>query len=307
VVRLITVRVLGALATLFIAASLAFFLSRLAGDPVRNMLGDLATADQVAEMRAELGYDRPLVTQWLDFLGDLVRGDLGESLRYGQSNLEVIGGRIGASVQLALAAILIAVVVGVPVGLIAARREGSWIDRTLMAGSLLGQSVPAFWLAMISVLVFAVEFGWFPAGGSGTWRHLVLPACTLATLPLARIARLSRSSAIDVLQEPFIVAAQARGVPDRRVLFGHVIRNISLPVLTIIGLQAGGLLSGAVTIEVVFGWPGMGQLAVQAVQFRDFPLVQSIVLVGAAVFVGINLLVDVLSGLADPRVRVTGG
>jgi len=307
VLRFVAVRVVGALVTLLIAVSLAFFLSRLAGDPVRNMLGDLAPADQVAEVRAELGFDRPLITQWFDYIGDLARGDLGESLRYGESNLSVVADRIGASIQLAVAALLIAVVVGVPVGLIAARHEGTWIDRALMSGSLLGQSLPTFWLAMLASLIFAVKLGWFPAGGSGRLSHLVLPACTLATLPLARVARMSRSAAVDVLQEPYILAAWARGVPNRRVLAAHVMRNISLPVLTIIGLQAGGLLSGAVTVEVVFGWPGMGSLAVQAVQFRDFPLVQSIVVVGAAVFVGINLLVDALCGVADPRVRVASG
>lgn len=304
--RFLAVRVLGALVTLVIAVSLAFFLSRLAGDPVRNLLGDLAPSDQVAELRSELGYDRPLVTQWADYLGDLAHGDLGDSLRYGDSNTSVIAGRLGASIELAGAALVIAVIIGVPTGLLAAHHEGTWIDRTLMTGSLLGQSLPAFWLAMLAVLLFAVKLGWFPAGGSGSWSHLVLPAFTLATLPLARVARMSRSAAVDVLQEPFILAARSRGISERNVLIRHVVRNIALPVLTIIGLQAGGLLSGAVTVEVVFGWPGMGSLAVQAVQFRDFPLVQSIVIVGAVVFVTINLLVDVLCGVADPRVRVSG-
>jgi len=304
--RFVVVRLIGAFTTLLLAVTLAFFLSRLAGDPVRNILGELATRDQVESFRTKLGFDRPLIVQLGKYLGSLLRGDLGTSLRYGQSNVSVIQGRLGASLQLAVAALAIAVAVGVPLGLIAAKRAGTWIDRSLMTFSLVGQSVPAFWLAMLASQMFAVKLGWFPAGGSGSLSHLVLPAITLGSLPTARVARLTRSAAVDVLDQPFVLAAQSRGVGEQRVLVSHVMRNISLPVITIVGLQAGSLLSGAVTIEVVFGWPGMGSLAVQAVQFRDFPLVQAIVIVGAVIFVVVNLLVDLFCGMADPRVRLTG-
>jgi peptide/nickel transport system permease protein len=200
---------------------------------------------------------------------------------------------------------LIAIVIGIPLGLLSAWHEGSRLDRALTSISLVGQSVPAFWLGLMAILIFAVNLGWFPAGGYGSPQQLILPAVTLALLPLAQLARLTRSAAVDVLHEPFMTAAQARGVPTRTLVPRHLVRNVMLPVLSLTGLQVGGLLSGAVTVEIVFGWPGMGALAVQAVQFRDFPLVQAIVVVGAFVFVLVNLLVDLLYGLIDPRIRVS--
>ena len=292
-----------ALVTLVVAVTLAFLLGRLAGDPVANLLGPLAPREQVEAKRAELGLDRPLGVQLMSAFGDLARGDLGTSLRYNRSNWDIILSRFPASMQLAGAAMVIALLIGVPIGMIAALRENTLVDRVLMSGAVLGQSMPLFWLGMLLVLVFSIRLGWFPAARSGTWLHLVLPAVTLSTLPLARVARLTRSSVSKVLDEDYITAARARGLNERRVVIVHAIRNAALPVVTLIGLQVGGLLSGSVTIEVVFAWPGLGTLAVDAVSFRDFVLVQAIVIFGALVFVTVNLLVDLTYGIIDPRTR----
>jgi peptide/nickel transport system permease protein len=306
VLRFVLAKIGVALVTLILAVTLAFLLGRLAGDPVANLLGPLAPREQVEAMRQELGLDRPLPEQLLATFGDLARGELGTSLRYNQSNLEIILSRFPASLQLAVAAITIALVVGVPVGVFAALRENTLPDRLLMSGALVGQSLPLYWLGMMLVLVFSVQLGWLPAARSGTWQHLVLPALTLSTLPLARVARLTRSSVSEVLSEDYITAARARGLREGRVVVIHTLRNAALPVITLIGLQVGILLSGSVTVEVVFAWPGLGALAVDAVSFRDFPLVQSIVVFGALVFVTVNLLVDLAYGWIDPRIRGQG-
>jgi peptide/nickel transport system permease protein len=303
VVRFVVSKVGVALATLALAITLAFFLSRLAGDPVANILGPLAPRDQVEEMKAELGLDDPLLVQLATTFVDLVQGDLGTSLRYDRPNADIIVDRFPASMQLAGAAMLIAVVIGVPLGVVAALHQNTAVDRFLMAGAVLGQSLPLYWLGMMLVLVFSVQLEWLPAAMSGSWQHLVLPAVTLSTLPLARIARLTRSSVSDVIGEDYITAARARGLAEPRVVAVHTLRNAALPVITLIGLQLGGLLSGVVTIEVVFAWPGLGTLAVDAVSFRDFSLVQAIVIFGALVFVVINLLVDLSYGIIDPRTR----
>jgi len=303
VLRFLVPKVGGALLTLLLAITLAFVLGRAAGDPVQQLLGGMGTEEQVAALRTELGFDRPLVVQYVDYLTDLARGDLGESVRYSQSNWDLIRSRLPASLQLAGAAVVIGTLLGIPLGIVAALRENSLWDRISVTLALVGQSLPLFWLGLMLVLFFSIRLGWLPSGQSGTWRHLVLPAVTLATFPLARIARLTRSSMSEVLENNYLAAARARGLGEWRVIFGHALRNASLPVLTLIGLQAGALLSSAVTVEFVFAWPGLGTLATQAVQFRDFGLVQAIVVVGAVTFVAINLLVDVIYGIIDPRIR----
>ena len=296
-------RVTGGVITLLLAVTLAFLLVRLAGDPVVHMLGDIAPPEQIEAKRHELGLDRPLVVQYVSYMGSLLTGDLGESLRYQRSNGPLIAGRLLASLQLAGAAILLAVVIGVPVGLFAAFREGTSVDRVMMFFALISQSLPLFWLGMMLILLFAVELRWLPAGQSGSWKHVILPAVSLSAYPMARIARLMRSSAIDVIGEDYVTAARARGLSRWRVATVHVLRNAALPVVTIIGLHLGQMLSGVVTLEVVFSWPGLGALAVGALRFRDFFLVQAIVVVGASLFVAINLAVDLLYGAIDPRIR----
>ncbi|WP_232676210.1 ABC transporter permease [Nocardioides sp. R-C-SC26] len=301
--RRILLRVGGALVTLLIAVTIAFALGRMSGDPTSTILGPMASPEQREALRAELGLDQPLIVQYLEYLRGIVTGDLGTSLQFYQSNTQMIADRLPYTLQLVGAGMLLAVLVGVPLGVLAATREGTWWDRGASALALLGQSVPVFWLGMMLVLLFAVKLDLLPAGQSGSPQHLVLPALTMALYPMAHIARLTRATMSEVLREPFIDAARARGLATRQVVWRHGFGNAALPVLTIVVLQTGTLLSGAVAVEYVYSWPGLGQLALQAIQFRDFPLVQAIVVFGAITFVLLNQLVDVLHALIDPRLR----
>lgn len=295
---------LGAAAiTLLLALTIAFVLGRTSGDPIYNILGPFASPEQAAELRHSLGLDQPLWTQYVRYLGDVVTGQLGESLRYTEPNATLVMAAVPFSVELALTALLLALLVGVPLGVLGAVRQNTIWDRLSSAVAVLGQSIPLFWLGLVLILIFAVGLGVLPAGQAGTPAHLVLPALTLSTLPMAQIARLTRSSLAEVLHEGYIDAAHARGLSRSRVVFVHAMRNAALPVITITGLQAGMLLAGAVTVEYVFGWPGLGTLAVQAVQFRDFTLVQSLVMLGAVTFVAVNLVIDLLYSVIDPRIR----
>jgi peptide/nickel transport system permease protein len=302
-IKFLVTRVGLGLITLLIAVTGAFFLIHGSGNPSAELLGTSATPDRIAALNQELGLDRPLIVQYGDFLGHLITGDLGSSLRYQQSNASLILERLPATIELASAALLIALVVGVPLGCIAAIYEGRLIDRVVSAISLLGLSVPIFWLGLMGILVFAVNLGLLPAGQRDGTLSVILPAISLAALPMAQIARLTRSSMAETLREQFITASRARGLSSMSIILNHALRNSSVPVLTIFGLQTGFLLSGAVTVEYVFAWPGLGTLSTQAVQARDFTLVQAVVVVGVAAFVVINLIVDVLYGLIDPRIR----
>jgi peptide/nickel transport system permease protein len=296
-------KILGGLVTLLLAATLSFFISRLAGDPTIQMLGLSATPEQIAELKAQLGFDKPILTQYSTFIGDIVQFDLGNSLYAGQSNVSLIQSRIWASVQLTTLAVALGVLLGIPMGVYAAAREGKIIDRVISALAIVGQSIPVFWLGLMLVLFFAIKLSWLPAGLAGGWQNLVLPSVTLATIPLARVARLTRAAMTNTLEDQYIIAAKARGLSRKRVLFVHALKNASLPVVTLIGLQIGTLLSGAITVETVFAWPGLGTLATQAVRSRDITLVQAMVVFGAAAFIVINLLVDLLYGFLDPRVK----
>lgn len=301
--RRILVRLASALVTLWIALSIAFLLGRLSGDPTAMILGPMADAEQREALRQELGLDQPLLVQYVDYLRGVITGDLGSSLQFYQPNVDLILDRLPFTLQLAGSAMLLAVLVGVPLGVLAATREGTGWDRLASSVALLGQSIPVFWLGMMLVLLFAVRLGWLPAGQSGSWQHLVLPALTLALYPMAHVARLTRASMSEVLREQYIDAARARGLSGIAVTWRHAFVNASAPVLTIVVLQTGVLLSGAVAVEYIYSWPGLGQLALQAIQFRDFPLVQAIVAVGAVVFVILNQLADVAHVLIDPRLR----
>ena len=296
-------KILGGLVTLLLAATLSFFISRLAGDPTVQMLGLSATPDQIAELRAQLGFDQPILTQYSTFIGDIVQFDLGNSLYAGQSNVSLIQSRIWASVQLTTLAVALGGLLGIPMGVYAAAREGKIADRVISSLAIVGQSIPVFWLGLMLVLFFAIKLSWLPAGLAGGWQNLVLPSVTLATIPLARVARLTRAAMTNTLEDQYIIAAKARGLSRKRVLFVHALKNASLPVVTLIGLQIGTLLSGAITVETVFAWPGLGTLATQAVRSRDITLVQAMVVFGAAAFIVINLLVDLLYGFLDPRVK----
>jgi ABC-type dipeptide/oligopeptide/nickel transport system permease component len=283
---------------------IVFILVQLAGDPVVLMLaGTGASEADLQALRAELGYDDPVVVQYVRYAGNALRGDLGNSLRFKQPAVNLVAARLPATALLAVTALVLAVAVAVPLGVLAAVRRNSWLDYLSMFVALLGQSIPLFWLGIMLVLIFAVELRWFPAGSAGTWRHLVLPAVTLGAYPMARIARLTRASMLDVLNEEYLRTARAKGLAERRVIVGHALRNAALPVVTVVGLMFGTLMGGAVVTETIFAWPGVGLLTIQAIQNRDFPLVQAAVLMVAVVFVFVNLLVDLLYVYFDPRIR----
>ena len=302
-IKLLGARLGLGLVTLLIAVSGTFFLVHGTGSPADEILGTSATAERVDALNHELGLDRPLIAQYAEFLGQLVRGDLGKSLRYGESNSTLILERLPATIQLAAVALAVALLIGVPLGTVAAMREGQFVDRLVSAVSLLGVSVPIFWLGLMAILFFAVHLGWLPAGQRDGWNSVVLPGLTLSTLPLAQIARLTRASVAETFREQFITASRALGLSTWSIVVNHALRNSAIPVLTIFGLQTGLLLSGAVTIEYVFAWPGLGTLATQAVQSRDFTLIQAVVVVGVTIFVITNLVIDVLYGVIDPRIR----
>jgi peptide/nickel transport system permease protein len=292
-----------AIVTMWIAVTVAFLLSQAIGDPALQVAGDLASPEQVEAVRAQLGLDVPLWQQYLTFLGNIVTGDFGQSIRYNIDNVSLVMSRLPSTGELAVTAILIAAVVGVLLGVAAALREGSVIDRVVSALSLVGQSVPLFWLGLMLTAVFAVSLGWLPAGRNNSPSAIVLPALTLATLPAAMIARLTRASLTGALRSDYVMASRARGLPTRSIIFRHALRNAALPVITVVGLQLGLLLSGAVTVEVVFSWPGIGTLMTQAVGGADFTLIRTLVIFAALIFVVVNLLVELLYVVADPRLR----
>ncbi|RJQ82051.1 ABC transporter permease [Pseudonocardiaceae bacterium YIM PH 21723] len=298
-------RILSAIVVLFCVATVAFVLVRLSGDPVKLMLPPDATAQQETTLRASLGLDRPLWTQYLDYLAGLPRLRFGDSLVYGQPVAEVLLARVPATAELAAAALALTLLIAVPAGTFAALHRGRAGDSGVMGAVLIGQSTPVFWIGILLILVFAVRLQWLPASGYGGLDHLVLPAVTLALYSVAVVARLLRSSLIDVLGSDYIRTATAKGLRTRTVVGVHALRNAALPVVTVVGLEIGSLLGGAILTEQVFSWPGIGRLTVEAIQNRDFPLVQGTVLFFAAIFVLVNLLVDLSYTVLDPRVRLT--
>ncbi|MEV6262843.1 ABC transporter permease [Streptomyces sp. NPDC051784] len=305
VLRTVASRVGTALLVLLCTATVAFFLVRLSGDPVKVLLPPDATAGQESALRHSLGLDRPLLTQYLDYLWGIPRFDFGDSLFYNQPVRAVLADRIPATLLLAAGALVVTLVVALPAGTLAAMRRGRTTDRTVMTGVLLGQSTPPFWIGILFILVFAVGLHALPASGYGTFANLVLPAVTLAVYSVAVVARLLRSSLIDVLSSDHIRTARAKGFGPFKVVLRHGLRNASLPVVTVVGLEVGSLLGGAILTEQVFSWPGVGQLTIEAISNRDFPLVQATVLLFAATFVVVNLLVDLSYSFLDPRVRTS--
>lgn len=274
------------------------------GDPVDVMLGEAATAADREALRHQLGLDRPLTTQLGDYLGGLARGDLGQSLQQRRPIVELLAERIPATLELALAALAFTLVLALPLGLLAAVRRNSGWDRGAMAFSLLGVSIPNFWLGPLLILLFAVGLGWLPVSGRDAPGALILPALTLGLSLAAVLSRMVRSSVLEVLGEDFIRSAYARGLSTRQVLTRHALPNALLPVITVLGLQLGTLLAGAVITEVVFGWPGLGSLTIEAIQGRDYPLVQACVLLISLSYVLVNMLTDLLYAGIDPRIRL---
>jgi ABC-type dipeptide/oligopeptide/nickel transport system permease component len=297
-------RTLQALPLLFMASLAVFLLIHITpGDPVRLMLGEQASDEQVAAVRARMGLNRSLPEQYLSFIGRALQGDLGTSIRAVRPTAELIGLALPATLLLAAAALFLAVVIGLPVGILAALRPGSLFDNLALFLALLSQSIPSFWLGLTLISFIALRWRLLPTSGYGDWQHLVLPACSLAPFLAGLLIRITRTSFIEVLRQDYIRTAYAKGFALSPVIFGHALRNALLPIVTILGLQTGALLGGAVVTETVFGWPGVGQLAVNALSDRDYPVVQAVVLVSALIFIGINLLVDLAYSILDPRIR----
>jgi len=289
---------------LFGVLTIVFFLQRLSGDPTDLLLPVDASEEIRREMRHEMGLDEPLPFQYLRFIGNALQGNLGESYKFKQPALSLVVERLPSTVLLATSALFLSLLLAIPLGIIAAVFRNSWVDTTATGVGLVGQAIPVYWLGLLLILLFSVEIRWFPSMGGGSLKALVLPAVTLAVYSMARIARLTRSAVLDVLNQEYVTVARSKGLTERVVLFKHVLRNAAIPIATMVGLQFGGLLGGAVLTEMVFSWPGIGRLAVQAVYGRDFPVVQAVTLVVAALFSRINLLVDILYAVLNPQIRL---
>jgi ABC-type dipeptide/oligopeptide/nickel transport system permease component len=287
--------------------AIVFIMVHLSGDPVRLIVPADANEADIERLRDLLGYNDPLYVQYGRFVSGILHGDFGTSLRFRAPALPLLLERLPATLQLAAAALTVSLALAIPAGVLAALYKDTPLDLVAMLVALIGQSIPGFWLGLMLILLFAVELGWLPTSGRGGPETLILPACTLAMFYTGRLARVVRSSMLDVLCEDYIRTARAKGLPEWLITARHALKNASLPVVTIIGLEFGALLSGAVITETVYSWPGVGLLAVNAVLARDFPLVQAIVVFMAMVFVGVNLLVDLLYTQLDPRIRYARG
>jgi peptide/nickel transport system permease protein len=305
VFRFLARRLLLAIPVLLGVATLVFSLIHLIpGDPVQAMLGDGASPESVTELRSRLGLDRPLYVQYAAFLKDAAQGNLGTSLRTNEPVTAAIADRLPATFELALAAMLVAVAIAIPAGIVAAVWADTGVDHVATTLALVGISMPNFWLGPLLAIVFSVTLGWLPVSGRGTLAHLVLPAITLGAPLAAVLARMTRASLIDELRELYVTAARARGVSATRVVLRHAFRNSLIPIVTVLGLQVGAVLTGAVITETIFAWPGVGRLLIQSIGFRDYPLVQGCILLIAVTYVSVNLLTDMAYGYLDPRIRV---
>jgi peptide/nickel transport system permease protein len=284
--------------------TIVFVLQRLSGDPT-NLLLPVDAPEQVRlELRRQLGLDQPMAAQYVRFLANVAVGDLGDSYRFRQPALGLVLERFPATLLLAGASLLISLVIALPLGILAAVHRNTWVDTLATGISLIGQAMPVYWLGLLGILLFAVQWRLLPSMGGGSFAALILPATTLAVYSASRIMRLTRSAMLDVLHQDYIRLARAKGLSEGKVLVKHALRNASIPIVTIVGLQFGGLLGGAVITETVFAWPGVGRLAVNAVQQRDFPVVQAVTVVIALAFSLINLVVDLLYARLNPRIRL---
>jgi peptide/nickel transport system permease protein len=283
---------------------IVFVLSRALGDPATLMLSDYATEADRAAMRVELGLDRSLPVQYLSFLGHALQGDLGNSVAGAREPvLRIIMARLPASLQLAALALALSLVIGIPLGVIAAARHQTWIDTAARTIALLGQAVPVFWLGIVLIFIFSVELRWLPTSGYGSASHFVLPAITMALFTVAAVTRLTRVSMLDALDSEYVRLARMKGLPESSVIWKHALSNSLVPVLTYMGAFFATMVTGAVVIETVFGWPGIGRLAYEAIIDRDYPLMQAVVLVMTSLFMLANMAVDLLHAWIDPRLR----
>jgi len=292
--------------TAFVAVgvvTLAFGALRLSGDPAATMLPGDATVEELQALRHAMGLDQPLLTQYVGFLAGAVQGDFGQSFRHQQPALGLVLERLPATVELALASLFLSVLIAIPLGILAALYRGGLGDAAAMAFAVVGQATPYFWMGIMLILVVSVQLRWLPTSGRGSLAHLILPAVTVATHLAASLARLTRTSMLEVLGQNYLNTARAKGLSERTVIWAHALKNAAIPITTLIGVQFGTLLGGSIVTEMIFAWPGVGRLAVQSIFARDYPVVQASVFVLALSFVVINLAIDLLYGWLDPRIR----
>ena len=301
--RYFAIRLARAMITIALVVTFAFVVLRLSGDPALIIMGPEAPPEVIAAFRKAWGLDDPIWMQYFDYFGAIAKGELGRSMRDGRPAIELVLERIPATLALTIPALLLKLAIGIPGGIFAALHRGSLIDRAVMIGAVAGFTVPSFVLGLVLVLVSAVQLGWLPSGGQETWRHAILPTITLGIGGAAVLARFTRSAMLEVLGQPYIRTASAKGVSWRAVVLSHALPNAAIPTVTIIGFMVGTLIAGAVVVESVFSWPGVGRLLVVAVANRDLAVVQCVLLLVAATMVASNLAVDFLYGFLDPRLR----
>ena len=297
-------RLLQSLVVLLGVSFVVFFILHLTGDPALVLLPPDASPEDVRRFREAMGFNDPFLVQYGRFLGGALRGDFGQSIRHGESAFHLVAERMPATFELAGAALLLALVLSVPAGIISAVRRNTVLDYVSTVVALLGQSMPTFWLGIMLILLFSVQFHLLPSSGRGTLEHLILPAVTLGLFTTARITRLTRSGMLEVLGQDYIRTARAKGVSNPPVVWKHALKNAAIPIVTIVGIELGTLLGGSVITETIFAWPGVGRLSVQAIANRDYPVVQAAVFLLATTFVVVNLLVDIIYTYLDPRIRL---
>lgn len=294
------------LASVGVVLAMAFLvmliLDLVPGDPVVIMLGENATEDMVLELRRQLGLDQPLLVRYVQYIWKVVQGDIGRSVREMAPVSKLIRDAFPNTLLLTACGMFLTLLIGVPLGLISGAKSGSWLDHSSRITSLVGLCMPVFWIGLVLMFIFSLKLGWFPVGGTGSWIHLILPSVTLASYSVASLARMTRSSLLEVMGEDYIRTARAKGLAYRAVVVRHAFGNALIPIVTVFGMQVGHLMGGAVLTETVFAWPGMGRLMVGAILDRDYPLLQGTILVFASCYIFINLLVDLSYGLIDPQV-----
>ncbi|MDO4329538.1 MAG: ABC transporter permease subunit [Lachnospiraceae bacterium] len=299
-------RIVGVIPTLIIVITFVFFFVRLIpGDPARMVAGEQATLQDVEAVREQLGLNKPIPIQYINYVGGLLHGDLGTSLRTKRPVITEVAARYGNTMSLTIASLIWSTIVGVLLGVWSGKHRGKWQDFTGMTLAVSGISLPNFWIGFLLIMLFAVKLRWLPTTGAGSWKNLVLPAITLGTSIAAIIARFTRSSIIEVLKEDYIRTARAKGLKEKKVTWGHAFRNSMISVVTVVGLQFGFLLGGSVVTEAVFAFPGLGQLLIESVNYRDYPAIQSLILIFSLQFIIINLVVDILYAVLNPEIKLS--
>lgn len=302
--RYLMKRLLIAVPTIIGITMVAFILMYvLPGDPMAILMGDVLDMKTVEMLREQMGLDDPMYVQYFRFVGNALKGNFGQSYQTRRAVSDIIGSAISATIQITVAAYVISILVGIPTGVIAAVKHNSWGDTGTMLFSMLGICLPPFVVALLLLYIFGFKLPWLPLGGYGTFAHMILPAITLGVRPAGMLARLTRSGMLEVLRQDYVRTARAKGLKEQAVLVRHALKNCLIPVITVMGGQIGGLLSGSVVVESIFSWPGIGKVSVEAISARDFPVVQATVLLSALIVVGINLLVDLSYAFVDPRIR----